>query len=939
MIRSRASFMAKLRIVGSCIAALVLVLVTPAPRTSRASSSAEPTPWPIAGANPQRTGWTPETLPSGLKTLWVKPIVPYVPQHAQVIGAEGKVFVSTAAGLFAFAAGSGELAWTYPTALPLGHSPTYDAGFLYVGGLDKQLHKVAASDGAAVWTFAGEGGFVTSPIVAGGRAFAGCRDGAFYAVNVSDGTLAWKYQTGNQILQSAAFQDDVLYFASNDGHAYALRAQDGSLLWQSAKLPSKGFHSFWPVMYRDYVVLMRTTFGSGTNGEENARLYCPAENLLCAISNQWTPGLLGTESGDWAAGSSTLDVNSNAHGMTYADYFEAYPHYRNAIFLERATGDEVAFDIDNDGITDAAPVAWAGDNGSPSPPIVSGHDGVIYFRTNTRGAGGFGSKTLGGWKVGTGILSVPFSNTSQQSGFWPGDEPTAFSAAGDKIYWNHCCDRYVGAVSISQPNTDFLANADDGDRQWSYISSGGLNYGTWPSNIGMPVAYFTEAVKFFWDPQPAADPPCCAAVFWNENDKVGPAVYDGRLYVVLGNALVALAADGAGSTAPLLPSAPTVTSSTRAPALRTGQLRDRLERETSAIVAAGHLQPTAGYDFGHHSRAYDRFMGHYWHNPSDIQVVLLRALPFLSSELQAQVKSYLQAELASYSPATYAHVGFSEGVRRDLYPYPPAETLFRTFPTPTIGKQTSAPTRAWGFPPHNLYALWKYAQAGLGDPATLLAAWDKKLKAPITANNAELTDAILEGFPGVSNAYIAGYTGYVELAKLAGRPTADYAAFESELARLLTLRAETLTAFPNPQQPWLCENECYYESIITYHNFAYLTPELASYLVDHAGASVRDIVDTYQAIAPYWMQAHNGATQGEFTIMPYQQTHSLFQALARVKRASQQELSRRLDTPIVPVGDLYFVDNLVAALEAPVDPSDPIDPPGDGSDDPGASGG
>ncbi|HJY62595.1 MAG TPA: hypothetical protein VJ455_00440, partial [Ignavibacteria bacterium] len=58
--------------------------------------------WPMAGANPQRTSWTPENLPGNIATVWVKPIEAYISQHVQVIGAEGKVFVSTAKGLYAF---------------------------------------------------------------------------------------------------------------------------------------------------------------------------------------------------------------------------------------------------------------------------------------------------------------------------------------------------------------------------------------------------------------------------------------------------------------------------------------------------------------------------------------------------------------------------------------------------------------------------------------------------------------------------------------------------------------------------------------------------------------------------------------------------------------------------------------------------------------------
>jgi len=381
-------------------------------------------------------------------------------------------------------------------------------------------------------------------------------------------------------------------------------------------------------------------------------------------------------------------------------------------------------------------------------------------------------------------------------------------------------------------------------------------------------------------------------------------------------------AGGAGSSAPVLESATTVTTATVPPSPSEEELRARLEEEVGEIVAAGHLMPSVGYDFGHHSRVYDDYLGHYWHSPADIHVVLLRALPFLSEALQGRVKAYLETELADYSPAAYAHNGFTDGTPRDPYPYPPAETIFRTFPVPTLGKQTASSSQAWGFPPQNVYALWKIAEAGLADPATLLSDWGTHLQAPITANNAQLTDLYLQGFPGVHNAYIAGYQGYVGLARLAGRDESEIAPYAAELDRLLALRVAQLMTFPNPQEPFTCENECYYESLITYHNFAHMTPELAAYLKEHAETTMLEIIATYQTIAPYWMMAHNGETQGEFTVMPYQQTHSLFQALGRIKGASRQALSRLLDTPIVPVGDLYYIDNLVATLEAPVDPMD-----------------
>jgi hypothetical protein len=348
------------------------------------------------------------------------------------------------------------------------------------------------------------------------------------------------------------------------------------------------------------------------------------------------------------------------------------------------------------------------------------------------------------------------------------------------------------------------------------------------------------------------------------------------------------------------------------------------------IISAGHLKPSFidfGPVFGYNTRSFEDSLAHYWHNPADVQRILLRALPHLSTNLQDQVKAYLQSEFALFSPAAYSHVGFTSGLQRDPYLYPPAETDFRTFTILDLEPQIGSAFSGWNLPPQNVYALWKYAQAGLGNAQTLLNQLGTRFKAPITANRNSsdttvLSNAYLKAFPNVHNAYIAGYIGYIELAKMAGRTQAEYAAYQTELERLKALRLQNLMTFPNPQAPWMCENACYFESLITYYNFAYMTPELADYLATNARSSNPDkdilrILQKYQDIAPYWMVAHNGETQGESAIMPYQQTHSLFQALAMVKKAPREELVKYLDTPIVPVGDLYYIDNLVAVLEAP----------------------
>jgi hypothetical protein len=118
-----------------------------------------------------------------------------------------------------------------------------------------------------------------------------------------------------------------------------------------------GWHSWWPVIYKDVVLFTRTEVEKGLVGFQNDWLFSgnrTANNL---------PGIRGTEPGGWAAGEPTVDIRTNPNGGTIPDWFERYPWRRSLITLNRKTGKEVAFDLDNDGTTDAAPMLWAWTHG------------------------------------------------------------------------------------------------------------------------------------------------------------------------------------------------------------------------------------------------------------------------------------------------------------------------------------------------------------------------------------------------------------------------------------------------------------------------------------------------------------------------------------------------------------------------------------------------
>ena len=864
------------------------------PLTAASPQAGSVDDWITAGANPQRTSWVRDEAAGLLKVIWVKPVEPYISQKVQIIATGKKLFLSTARGLYAFNADNGTDLWVYPTELPLGHSPTYANGNLYVGGLDRNLHAIDASTGRGLWTFPVLGGFHTCPLVVDGVVYAGSRDGCMYAVDAKTGKRVWQYKTGGQILQSAAYQHGVVYFGSQDAHAYALEAKTGREIWRSKKLPGMGWHSWWPVIYKDVVLFTRTEVEKGLVGFQNEWLFSKA--LTDRKQANSVAGIRGTEPGNWAEGEPTVDIRTNMSGGTIPDWFERYPWRRSLIVLDCKTGVEVAFDLDNDGVTDAAPMLWAWTHGGTCyPPLISGYNDVPYFRTVTHAVGpGIPGAVLAGWKYGSPYISLPVSNMQGQSGFWPGDEPVGISAGGRFVYWNLCNDRYIGSADLSAPNTAFPVS--DGRRQWRHMSGDGFKTST------MPSGYNSQASQYFWSVGPSKIKP----MYWAHGDNAGPTIYNGKLFVHRGNAIVAFGPEGRGSQAPVLAVAGAPSGGIESAPLSEKFLRDRLEAEVQKMLNSGHLK--AGYakigliDFMT-VNSLGQCLLHYWHNPAETIMTMLKTLPHLTVPMQEKVRQYLKDEYALFPPYKYMHIGFRDGAPREPFDYPPS--------TPRIfehdfGPLTGNPFRGWSKPPQNLYAMWKYAEAGLADPVAVFKQADGMM-------GATPSEGYLEAFPHVHNAYIAGYIGYVRLAKLAGQTCAMQ---QAELNRLLELRVKNFRWDPQPSAG-SGQSDQYFYTLITAWNFMYLVPELGDYLREHALLKVQEAVSRYTRMAPYWMAGHNEEVQHENGLTPIHQTHALFQAHAQILKSSRRELTKYLDTPLVPAGDLCYIQNLISTLEAP----------------------
>ncbi len=673
---------------------------------------------------------------------------------------------------------------------------------------------------------------------------------------------------------------EFIYFASNDSYAYALNAKDGTLIWKSVKLPGAGFHSWWPVVYRDVIIFTGSENYRGVVGPYGIDEQMMQLNDLFPNNDQDPRGVLsgptGHEPGDWTSGTLTMDTskpNKTANGFTTAitEYLEAKPWRRTYFVLDRFTGVEKTYDFDHDGKSEYAPILFLGSHSGNRYPPVLGKDGVIYQLSTYMSDPYISGGGIVGWKLNTPYLSLI-------SSYWnPTDEENSISAGGNLIYWDHA---YLdaGSKDISSPLLDEWV------RYYVHLDTilPGYNSRAWYDQL-----------------------------FGNQNGVYGylgdqnpPIPYLGKLYFHQRNALVAF---GETTQPPVeMPIAKIKPIQSAMTTPTTDQLKQDLSLEIEKIVQAGFLRP--GYIgsglFDHASLNFGDYLADYWSNPADTIYTLIRALPYLPTDLQQRTRVYIQNYFMAFPLYSIAHIGWKDGVAREAFDLPPEVDADRiNYPpqTSTRYEQYSG----WKFPPYSFYAMWKYA-VEFGNANEIYQLSLGKL-------NSVPDNTYLSNYPYVHNAYIAGYLGFLELEKLAGYP--ESSTVRAELNRLLELRSLNF----NKDTPWVDPNDpyqSYKRELSVARNFMYLVPELAQYLHDHNLVYVQNAIAEYEFVAPYWFVSKFESTPDEGVLKPLYTYHALFQAKAQILGENRSDLIKYLDVPAVQRGDLFYLQNLIAVIEA-----------------------
>jgi hypothetical protein len=525
-----------------------------------------------------------------------------------------------------------------------------------------------------------------------------------------------------------------------------------------------------------------------------------------------------------------------------------------------------------------------------------GIDNVLYqaniYLSGPYSAGG----QVSGWKIGTPFISNISTDWSAM------DEPLAYSAGGNLIYWNLCCDRESGAFNISIPDTLFSdrykagirppTDPLDPNREWKYF-----DYNLSDLIPGYSMYYNGTNDTVF-------------SAFGNRNGVYGyhglqnpPIPYKGKVYMHRGNSLIAFAPQADQPIQlPMAKIIPYHDPGIQIPTVET--LKSSLAQEVQKMIAGGHLR--TGYsssgmlDIGARNCGDD--LMEYWHNPGDTIYTLIQALPYLPSDLQQKTKQYIQTEFVNFPPYLYNHIGWKDGAAREIFIVPPevqADIL-------TNGPQLyNYDYPGWKLAPNSFYSLWKYAQV-FGGAQDIYNASKNQLE-PVPSD-----DFLLKN-PHVLNAYIAGYLGFLELEKLAQYPESP--GVRVIYNRILALRANTFSK-DNPNLWFQDYSYVYCRSFSVSMNFMYLVPELGQYLHNNALSKVDQALDEYSYLAPYWFEVKPETVFGEGVINHLYDYPSIFAAKAMILKEPYEELVKYIEVPATSIGDLFYIQNLVLAIEA-----------------------
>lgn len=375
------------------------------------------------------------------------------------------------------------------------------------------------------------------------------------------------------------------------------------------------------------------------------------------------------------------------------------------------------------------------------------------------------------------------------------------------------------------------------------------------------------------------------------------------------------------------------------------RLQGKLEDHVKDMLAAGSLAPF---------ESFQGTMQHsFWGRPADLASTLLAVRRHVGEELQRKIDAYLREENARYPILRWGWIPPEAGGRREGHP------VDLSVPDPTGRRR-----RAEAAGTESLWGLWEY-HSHFQDWDWMRSGWDRVREVAHRRN--DTLDWEL-GFhrAGVHelNLRIKGLLGYLWLSRRKGDPRAEQeAAFllvqalvnrfafvklseyrfrsgqfvvppEFDLPRYHARNAHKFNVFlpayrkgadwrSAPQVGFVWTVDRYLSEIGNFWHdhsvlaWADLTPPLARFLADTAMPEQKNYLTCLEAGLPTWYvtRAENAHASGEDAYFSPLVSWPIFQARALIFREPAASLARFIDIPYGR-GDLYYLQNLVAALEA-----------------------
>ncbi len=166
--------------------------------------------------------------------------------------ADGIVYVGSTDGkVYALAADTGAVKWTFETKQKIRATPTVDNGVVYIGGWDTILYALDAQTGETRWVSPMGGQVQSKAAVGDGLVYCASRKASVIAVDINTGAMVWEHSYGNNmwVESSPRLVDDVVYIGSSGSKiVLGLNAQTGE---PTAIFVSPDFHWSTPIVIGD----------------------------------------------------------------------------------------------------------------------------------------------------------------------------------------------------------------------------------------------------------------------------------------------------------------------------------------------------------------------------------------------------------------------------------------------------------------------------------------------------------------------------------------------------------------------------------------------------------------------------------------------------------------------------------------------------------------